>query len=161
MSSTTLQDIISFLKSKDVVFKHISHDHIPKDSLSAAKVRGLSPDSGAKALILQGKSGKFYQFVLSGNRRLDLKKLRNLTSEKNISLAAPSDVLEVTGCVIGTVPPLGIMFDIPVYVDSRVEDRDWVVFSAGTKTDSIEIDPKEFIKVNKAIVADISKELSE
>lgn len=159
MSETTLNKIIVLLEKNNVQFEHFNHDPVPKDSVGAAKVRGLSPDSGAKALILQGKSGKFYQTVLSGHLRLDIKKLKNLTSEKNISLAAPSDVLEITGCVIGTVPPMGVLFNIPVYVDNSLLEKEEVVFSAGTSTDTIKISPKEFVKINNAIVANISKKI--
>lgn len=157
MSETTLKEIIGLLKNNNIEFVHFNHNPIPKDSVGAAKVRGLSLDSGAKALILQGKSGKFYQTILSGHLRLDIKKVKNLTSEKNISLASPDNVLEITGCVIGTVPPLGILFNIPVYVDHSLLEKEEVVFSAGTSTDTIRISPKEFVKINNAIVADISK----
>ncbi|MBN1175266.1 YbaK/EbsC family protein [Candidatus Woesearchaeota archaeon] len=159
MSETTLKNIINLLKSNNIEFVHFNHEPVPKDSLGASKVRGLSPDSGAKALILQGKSGKFYQTVLSGHLRLDIKKVKNLTSEKNISLASPNDVLEVTGCVIGTVPPMGVLFNIPVYIDHSLLEKKEVVFSAGTRTDTIRINPQEFVKINKAIVADISKQV--
>jgi len=157
MSQDTLKKIIELLKKNNIQFEHQHHEAIPKDSLGASKVRGLNPDSGAKALVLQGKSGKFYQAIISGNLRLDFKKLKKITNEKNISMASPDDVFRLTNCIVGTVPPLGVLFDITVFVDEKLVAREWVVFSAGTSTDSIKINPKNLVKINNATVDNFDK----
>lgn len=160
MSRATLNLILAKFKDNNLEYVHYNHDPIPKDSIGAAKVRGLSIDSGAKAIVFQSKKGDFYQIILSGHRRVDLKKFKEIVNEKNISLAKPQAVLKLTDCVVGTVPPMGVLFNIPVFIDRLILDKEEIVFSAGTDTDTIKTNPNNLAKLNNATVIDISMNFS-
>lgn len=158
MSKTTLKQIKHFLDINSIPFNHLTHKTIPRDSLGASIIRGTNFEDGAKALILETKSGKIIQAVVPANFRIDIKKLKKLINEKNLSLVSPDTVLELTGCVVGSVPPFGILWKIPVYFDKSLLSKKEVVFSAGTKEDSILIDPNKLATINEAIIEDIIKE---
>lgn len=157
MGREVLQKILTLLKNSNIEFKHQTHETINRDSVSASKIRGSNLNQGAKALILKTKSKKFVQMVLPANLRLDLKKAKLLVGEKNISLASPDEVLELTTCVVGSVPPFGILWNIPTYFDKLLLDKELLVFSSGTLEDSIFIKPHDLINCNKGIVATIIK----
>ncbi len=158
MSKTTLQSIISLLKKKNISFKHIQHATIDKSSAIASKIRGTNLNQGAKALILKGKSGKIFQIVLPANRKADLKSIKKIVEEKNVSLVSPDEVKALTDCIVGSVPPFGVLWKIPLYADRKLLGKKEIVFSAGTLNDSIFIAPKELIACNNASIVDLSKE---
>lgn len=153
--------IKKLLDENKVEYDLFEHEHV-HTSEDAAKVRGTKIEQAAKAIIIKTKSGKLAQFVLGGDKRIDLKVIKKeLLHEKNVSLASPEDVLQVSGCTIGSVPPFAQLFDKPTpqYFDKDLLDsQEFIVFSAGTHHDSIKMKSADFVKVNEPIVEKFSKE---
>lgn len=158
MSKKTLEKIILLLKEKSISFKQQQHKTIEKSSQAASKIRGTKLSDGAKALIMKTKSGKFIQVILPADKKANMKAIKQLIGEKNISLASPDEVFMLTDCIVGSVPPCGALWNIPVYADKTLLEKEEVVFSAGTLEDSVFINPVQLLKINNAQVADISKE---
>ncbi|MGM5481015.1 MAG: aminoacyl-tRNA deacylase [Nanobdellota archaeon] len=158
MAEETLLRIKELLDAYDIDYGHIHHETIPRSSQGASEIRGTSLHKGAKALVLKTKSGRLFQAVVPAHRRADLKALKQIMSEKNVSLASPDNVFDLTGCIVGSVPPFGKLWEIQVYIDRLLLDNDKVVFSAGTLEDSITIDPRKLVILNDADVVDISRE---
>ena len=150
MSRATTHLIIDGFKEQSLSFKHITHPTIPTSSLQASQIRNTPLENGAKALILKGKSSAMYQFVIPANHRLDLKQVKIITGEKNISLSSPDLVFELTDCEIGSVPPCGNLWNIPVFIDNELFSREWIVFSAGTHTDSVQCSPESLASFTNA-----------
>jgi len=123
-------------------------------------VRGTKLEEAAKALVLETGSGRVIMCVVSGHRRIDLKALKVLLGEKNVSLAHPEKVLSETGCPIGTVPPFGNLFDKPlsIYADQDVFAREHIVFSAGSHHHSVRMRADDWRHLVNPIVVDIGKE---
>lgn len=148
--------IIALLDQAKCEYVVLEHGHV-HTSEQAANVRGTKLEEAAKALILKSKEGKFYQFVVSGNRRLALKKVKKILGVKNISLAPPTAVFELTKLKVGTIPPFGNLFGVEVFVDDHVLDNEFVVFSAGSHFKSIRMKAKEYIKIIQGVVVDVSE----
>ena len=160
MTQETFRQIRVFLDEQGIAYEHLQHGHV-HTSQDAAKVRGTDIRQAAKALILKERtSGKLYQFIVAGDRRLDLNKIKKtILQAKNISLAAPEDVLAATGCTVGSVPPFGNLFGLPTYFDEHLQEtQDYIVFSAGTHNDSIKMRTADFLAVTKPLIANYSKE---
>ncbi|MFA6073487.1 MAG: YbaK/EbsC family protein [Candidatus Woesearchaeota archaeon] len=160
MSNSTLKLIVSFLEENNVSFVHLTHEHV-HHSEDAAKIRGNVIEDAAKAIILKvkEKSSKEYriiQCVLCGHKRIDLKKLKVALNLQSASLASPEEVLEKTGCTIGSVPPFGKLLGIEMYVDSSIKDREFIFFSAGTHNDSIKMKSFDFLKILNVTVLEVS-----
>ncbi|MBN1156056.1 hypothetical protein JXA85_00425 [Candidatus Woesearchaeota archaeon] len=151
------EKIKELLNKNNIHYKVLEHQHVVT-SADAAKIRGTDIRNGAKALVLKSKSGRFFMIVISAAERVDLKKFKQAIMEKNVSLAAPDDVLERTGCTVGSVPPFGNLFDIPVYIDRSFLSKDDIVFSAGSHTKSIEMRLGDYLEVVKPIREDLKKE---
>ncbi len=154
---SVFERIISLLDSKGVSYIHMTHEHVHR-SAEAAKIRGTRLEQAAKALVLQDKNEEVYMFVVGGNRRLDLKKIKKgILHVKNISLAHPDLVLEKTGCSVGSVPPFGNLFGLKVFIDKNlVETQEEIVFSAGTHNDSIKMKVRDYISVVRPALKDYS-----
>ncbi|MFT4260800.1 MAG: YbaK/EbsC family protein [Candidatus Woesearchaeota archaeon] len=144
-----LEEILSLLNQKKVEYQHLTHDHV-HTSEDAAKIRGNSLSQAAKAIILKTKAKgeyRFIQVVLQGDKKIDLKTLRKHIGARSINLATPNEVLKITSCTIGSVPPFGILFDIDVYVDESLFDEEYIFFSAGTHNDSIKLKSNDYLTV--------------
>jgi Ala-tRNA(Pro) deacylase len=156
MSKQTLQEITHLFRQKNITHSIETHPEIPRDSHGAAKVRGSDVTAGAKALVLRADN-TFVQAIVPAHKKTNFKPIKEFMKVKRVFLASPADVLEETDCVVGSVPPLGILWNMPVFVDEEILMREEVVFSAGTLTESIHVSPQELVRVNEAHVMQISK----
>ncbi|MGV8150916.1 MAG: aminoacyl-tRNA deacylase [Candidatus Woesearchaeota archaeon] len=165
MTSSTFLQIKELLDENKIIYEHVTHEYVHR-SEDAAKIRGTELHEAAKAIILkvERKSDEgikyfdFIQVVIGGDQRIDLKKLKLYFDSKNISLASPEEVLEKTGCTIGSVPPFGTLFNIPAYMDNGLLEKERIVFSAGTHNDSIIMHPQDYVKIVEPIVENFRKE---
>lgn len=155
MSTQTLNKILEIFEKRKHL--HLQHETIKRTSIDAAKTRNTALQDGAKALILITPAKTFIQVVIQADMRADLKKIKKILQIKNISLASPDQVLALTDCVVGSVPPMGVLWNVPVIIDVNLFNRDQVVFSAGTLQDSIITDAEVLKNINSARVADIAK----
>jgi len=149
------QRILNLLSEHGLSYQLLEHDFV-HSSQDAARVRGTRLEEAAKALVLHDKTnGEFFLCVVSGHKRLDLKALKALRSSKNLSLAAPEDVLRVTGCKVGTVPPFPALLGLKGY--ATVLEKSHVVFSAASHYKSIRMKSKEWRRVARMEVRVIQK----
>jgi Ala-tRNA(Pro) deacylase len=163
MTSPLYHKILALLRGSAVEFEHYEHEHV-HHSHEAAKVRGTKLEEAAKAIVLaagKGDGKRIVMCIVSGHRRIDLKTLKSLLGEKNVSLATPEDVLAATGCTIGSVPPFGNLCSppIPVYADADVFSREHLVFSAGSHNHSVRMRTADWRKVVAPTVVDIGKDV--
>ncbi len=94
--------------------------------------------------------------VLSGDRKIDLEKIRAIIGEKSLSFATADEVLKVTHCKIGSVPPFGNLFGIQVYLDRSLFRNENIAFNAGLSTVSIVMKLEDYIKRVKPVIEDFS-----
>jgi Ala-tRNA(Pro) deacylase len=122
---------------KEGGFDHEIMDHGPVfTSEEAANIRGVSLKSGVKALLLKTTDGGFVMGLCPGDKRLDLKKIAKKEGVKKASLASKEEVLKITGCEIGSVPPFGYPKKLKTYMDRDVLENEWVNFNIGLHTKS-------------------------
>jgi prolyl-tRNA editing enzyme YbaK/EbsC (Cys-tRNA(Pro) deacylase) len=153
--------IMALLRERGIPHEHYEHEHV-HGSEDAAKIRGTTLEEAAKAIVLSTKGGRIIMCVVSGHRRIDLKALKAIIGEKNISLASPDAVLTAIGCPIGSVPPFGNLCSpaIPVYCDADVLAREHLVFSAGSHFHSVRMTSADWVSLVQPVVADFGKEKS-
>ena len=82
-------------------------------------MRGVSLDSGAKAMLLRDNSSKsvetsilFTLAVMSASKKFSWKLVKKVLKVKNMRFATPEEVYEITGCLPGAVPPFGSVFGV-------------------------------------------------
>jgi Ala-tRNA(Pro) deacylase len=151
-------EIINILEKEKVSYTPLEHEHV-HTSEDAAKIRGNTIEQAAKAIVLKAKDKEkkiYFQCVLGGDKKIDFKKIRGIIKIKNISLANAEEVLEVTGCSVGSVPPFGFLFNLNVYFDRKLLEQEEIVFSAGTHNNSVRMKSEDYVKVVKPVIEEIS-----
>ena len=118
--------------------------HAPcRTSEDAAAVRGATLASGAKAILVRAKLGaaaasEFVLVVIAADQKLDSKACKKVLGAKSISFASEAEVLEITGCVPGAVPPFGSAWGLRTLMDTSVQEQGATInFNAGLRTFSV------------------------
>lgn len=152
---SVLQQIQDLLNEHKIKFELMTHKPV-LTSEEASAVRGTKLEQGAKALIMYADT-KPIMIVLAAHRKIDNAKFKTAFKIKDLRMAKPDEVKEVTNTEIGAVPPFGNLFEIPLYVDKSLGENETIVFNAGTHTDSISMLYKDFEKSSKPMVGEFSK----
>jgi len=145
-----VEEIKNLLDKNKISYKIFEHEPTPTSEI-ASRVRGTPLERGAKALVLRSR-GRFLMCVLPGNRKIDFRKVKKMIGSRKLSLATAEEVKNITNCVIGGVPPFGNLFNIPVYVDKRLLNNEFIDFNAGLQTISIEMKSDDLVRIINPIL---------
>eukprot|EP01138_Halocafeteria_seosinensis_P014218 gb/GECG01014517.1/.p1 GENE.gb/GECG01014517.1/~~gb/GECG01014517.1/.p1 ORF type:complete len:211 (+),score=31.72 gb/GECG01014517.1/:1-633(+) len=150
---TVFLQIIEMLNNEGIPFQHMHHRQTLTSEESAA-VRGAALHSGAKAMLValpaQADRPQDYALVvMAADKKVDWKVLRKKLGKK-ARLVGKDDVLQVSGCVSGAVPPFGSMLKTAAktLVDVSLRDQGSTInFNAGLTTDSVCMRLEDFVKL--------------
>ena len=88
--------------------------------------------------------------VISGDRRIDFKKVKALRGGKKVRLAGPDDVVSHTGFPVGAVSPVALPEGVPVYLDSSLLRFDTIYPAAGETNNMFRTTPAELATLSGA-----------
>ncbi|MCA9371552.1 hypothetical protein KC726_01505 [Candidatus Woesebacteria bacterium] len=132
------------------------HREVTKTSEESAKARGEDISIGGKALILK-VGDTFRIFVLSAAKKLDSNAIKARFNTKKTRFASREELLELTGLEPGSVPPFGNpIIDLELYVDNSIVSNEKIAFNAGSLTDSIVMDTKDYLELSKPTIFNFS-----
>ena len=147
-----------FLCREQARFRVIHHP-AEGGSEKVAELRGTLPGQGAKAMLCQVKERPdvFVLAVLSGNRKLDFRRVGETLGGKKASLVAADQATQLTGCVMGAVPPFSFWPNVRLVVDPRLLDEHAeIAFNAGRLDTSIVLDAQDYRRIAAPLLAAIS-----
>ncbi len=134
------------------------HDYTSTGSVAAtdvASVLGEDPKEVFKTLVTQGKSERYYVFVVPSDKELDLKKAAAAVGEKSVQMIPSKELQPTTGYIHGGCSPLGMRKQLRTVVDSSAEQCARFYVSGGKVGIQIEMDFKNLRKVLEFTTADI------
>ena len=148
--------ILEFLNQNQIWFEETLHEPV-YTSAQASEVRGGGVlEMGAKALIF-GKE-EVHMFVVRGVDKVDSKKAKKIIGVKDLSLAKPERVLEVTSVEIGAVAPFGFLLGINTYVDENLLKGEFIYFNPGMHNKTIKMKAKDYGQLEGIKICKFSKE---
>ena len=125
------------------------------DGLHTAEASGAPVEQSYKTLVMQGKSKKYYVFVIPIAEEVDLKKAEKAVDEKSVEMIHVKDLTAITGYVRGGCSPLGMKKSFPTVIDATAEQYDEIYVSGGRIGTSIRLNPQDLARVTNAEFADI------
>lgn len=125
------------------------------DGLHTAEITGAPVEQSYKTLVMQGKSKKYYVFVIQIAEEVDLKAAARAVGEKSVEMIHVKDITAITGYVRGGCSPLGMKKQFPTVIDSSAEHFDEIYISGGRIGTTIKLNPMDLIKVVNGHFADI------
>ena len=149
MSSTVFERLTEFLNAAGVQHAVLHHEPV-YTSEESARVRGTTLASGAKALICKCDD-RFLMFVMSADRRLSSKKVRQALQIRSLRFGSAEEVFEKTGLKPGSIPPFGSLFGIPTYCDRGLQEQKTINFNAGDHAISISMSSTDYERAEQPV----------
>ncbi len=127
----------------------VEHEFLPcdpdlADTASFCEHYGYALDESANTIVVASKRppGHHAACVVLADSRLDVnKKVRSLLGVRKLSFAPAEVTAEVTGMIMGGVTAFGLPPELPLYVDSRIMEKEWVIVGGGSRTLKIKVPP--------------------
>lgn len=157
---TLLQSVLNHLAQGGAAPQHLQH--APAHSSAEFAQRRNAPISlGCKALLMK-VGGVFTIAALRSDRRMDNRSFRRALKAQKLRFASRQELLELTGCVPGQLPPIGApILPFRLVADRTVLSHDRVAFTAGTHTDSIVVNTQHWLALANPELYDFSAPMPE
>jgi prolyl-tRNA editing enzyme YbaK/EbsC (Cys-tRNA(Pro) deacylase) len=127
------------------------------DTAQFCEAYGFKLDESANTILVIGKSEPpvFAACVVLANTRLDVNKtVRQRLGTRKASFAPAEDTRAITGMEIGGVTVFGLPEDLPIWIDSRVMQRERVVLGGGSRSFKVIAPPAILLKLSRAEVVE-------
>ncbi|HEU0273943.1 MAG TPA: YbaK/EbsC family protein [Candidatus Udaeobacter sp.] len=112
----------------------------------------------AKVVIVKADD-QHLMIVLPADHHIDLEKVQKAVG-RNVALGKEQEFKSLfPDCVIGAMPPFGNLYGLSTYVDQSLAKQDYIVFEAGTHTDAIKMNYRDYEKIVKPEVNDLGIKL--
>jgi Cys-tRNA(Pro) deacylase len=121
----------------------------------AAEAIGVEPDRIAKTMAFRIKD-KEILVVTKGGARIDNRKFKENFNSKAKMLKA-DEVVEITGHPIGGVCPFGLKNPLEIYLDTTLQDFDFVYPAGGSTNSAVKISVNDLENITEGQWVDVCK----
>jgi Ala-tRNA(Pro) deacylase len=148
--------VLDYLQGRGVTFQVIPH---PAAESPAEEARAIGVDASEVAKTLALVSGlDMVLAVVPASGRLDTRLIRKAIGDEHARLATEEELrLAFPDFELGTLPPLGLMLEVAMYVDPAIMERETVVFASGRRTQSIRIRTEDLFRGDPIVVTQLTK----
>ena len=159
MAGEVFDQLVALLTESKAKFRVIEHEAEGKSEAISA-IRGNRPDQAAKAMVLDVRGGgggkRPVLAILPGSRKLDFAAVAAIFEARKCGVDSPETAQELTGCVMGAVPPFALNPALSIVVEEDLLANETLFFNAGRLDRSMELDTRDWIAVAKPRVAKIA-----
>src|SRR6266508_1595632 len=145
------QQLCDLLDSAGATYRVIEHEPEGRTEI-IAKIRGNRIEQSIKSIVIQVRLKKENIYCLAnvpGDCRIDFKGIKNHFNADSVAFAAREKAQELTGCVIGSIPPFSFSDQLLVLADPLIQENEEVVFNAGRLDRSIFMRLDDYIRIAK------------
>ena len=140
-----------------VPFELIPCDPAYADTAAFCAQYGYPAERAANTLVVASKKEpkQYAACVILATTRLDVNHaVRDLLGTAKCSFASAEEMKALTGMTVGGVTVFGLPGGLPLYVDSRVMDLDWIILGTGGRNGKVRIAPEVFHRMPAAKVVE-------
>ena len=117
--------------------------------------------NAANTILVASKSEpkQYSACLVLATTKLDVNHaVSRLMGIKRLSFASADETKAVTGQLIGGVTVFALPDSIPLYVDARIMDAEYVIVGGGNRSTKIRLSPRELERIPGVVVAPIALE---
>ena len=162
MSDNTMnihEQLRALLDSEGAIYRIIEHKAEGRTEV-IAKIRDNRIEQSIKSIVLQvrlSKKENIYCLAnVPGDCRIDFAGVKRYFNASSAAFAKPEKAQELTGCVIGAIPPFSFSDQLPVLADPLIRENEEVVFNAGRLDRSIMMKLDDYIRIAKPALVSIA-----
>lgn len=126
------------------------------DGMHSADLTGAPYEQSFKTLVMEGKSGGYYVFVVPIEKEVDRKAAAKTVGEKTVDMIHVKDITKITGYVRGGCSPIGMKKLFPTVFDASAGEFDEIYVSGGRIGLTLKVPVAELLKVTGGKLEDIT-----
>lgn len=137
-SENVYLELIRLLDENKVEYKLFSH----KAALTYEDLEEVQEQTGffgteGKCMVLK-VDDKFIAYVTIQGKRVNMDAIKDATNVSKVRLATPEELKEYFGAEPGCAYPFGFSKDIDVFVDPKIYEQEWFLFSPVLPTKTVQ-----------------------
>ena len=156
LDKESVKKVVKVLSDFDSNLKVEALNSSARTAVDAAASLNCEVGAIVKSLLFRAED-TFILSLVAGDKRCSLNKLKEITNNKDISMANPEEVKTQTGYTIGGVSPVGLLKLVRILIDNSLERFNNLYAAAGHPNCVFKID---FINLQKITNGEV-KELIE
>ena len=156
LDKEAVKRVEELLKEFDQKLSVIILDTSARTALEAASSLGCEVGAIVKSLLFK-TDNSFTLFLVSGDKRASLNKIKKNLIIKDASMATADDVKKITGFTIGGVSPIGHLNKIPIIIDNSLERFENLYAAAGHPNCVFKIDFTNLQKITEGLIKEITE----
>ena len=153
------QRLRDLLDQEGAAYRVIEHEPEGRTE-SIARIRGNRIEQSIKSIVVQvrlnRKENSYCLANVPGDCRIDFDGIKAHFGADSVAFAAREKAQELTGCVIGAIPPFSFSDQLQVLADPLIQQNEEVVFNAGRLDRSIFMKLEDYIRIAKPQIAQIA-----
>ena len=128
-----------------------------KGAANVASVLGFAERQAVKTLVFDTNKGEYVLVMLGGDQNAISGLLKKALGSKNINLADPEKVKEITGYEIGSIPPFHWQpSGFRSIIEASLIQEEILGVGAGVWGNEIMIKPDDLVKASSATVVNLT-----
>ena len=150
------------LAAAGVEFEVMDCDPDLADTAAFCEHYGVPVEQSANTILVAGKprgggETTYVAGVVLSHTRLDVNgAVRRRLDVKKASFASADETRELTGMLIGGVTAAALPEGMPLWVDARVMEAEWVVLGGGDRSTKIKAAPAVLVALGAEVVDDLA-----
>ena len=144
------------LKEFDTKLSVMVLDTTARTAIDAATSLGCEVGAIVKSLLFR-TNDTFALFLIAGDKRASLNKIKRILNMKDVSMATADEVKDITGFTIGGVSPVGHLIKINIFIDKSLERFSTLFAAAGHPNCVFKINFTDLRILTNSLIKEISE----
>lgn len=153
------KQLCDLLDQEGAIYRVINHEPEGRTEV-IAKIRGNRIEQSIKSIVVQvrltRKENIYGLANVPGDCRIDFDGIKRHFDADSVAFASRDKAQELTGCVIGAIPPFSFNDQLQVLADPLIQENEEVVFNAGRLDRSIFMKLDDYLRIAKPQIAKIA-----
>jgi len=154
------EQLRALLDREGASYRVIEHEPEGRTEL-IAQIRGNRIEQSIKSMVLQvrrkPRENIYCLANVPGDCRVDFEGVKNHFKADSVAFAQRDKAQELTGCVIGAIPPFSCSDQLVLLADPLIQENDEVVFNAGRLDRSIMMKLSDYIRIARPQMVSIAQ----
>jgi len=146
------KQLCDLLDREGAIYRVVAHPPEGRTEL-IAQIRGNRIQQSVKSIVVQvrlnRKENMYCLANVPGDCRIDFDGIKNHFHADSVAFAKRDKAQELTGCVVGAIPPFSFNDQLQVLADPLIRENDEVVFNAGRLDRSIFMKLEDYLRIAK------------
>jgi len=153
------EQLCALLDAENAAYRVIKHEPEGRTEI-IAQIRGNRIEQSIKSIVLQvrlNKKENIYCLAnVPGDCRINFAGVKSHFNASSAAFSKPEKAQELTGCVIGAIPPFSFSDQVQVLADPLIKENEEIVFNAGRLDRSIMMKLDDYIRIAKPVFVNIA-----